>query len=312
MSSVTNTNTEQKNNTNIDNITSIHPLQLKKTQLEQRNLELKNENEKLNEKLENLKKNVLDLKEHVDKVIYNQLDLKTKNISDLKLQLEVSNNKIYSLNKQLDNFDSISETQKEIRQKYFSLINEKIKNENFYLTQEEIIKELKEKNISLKRKRDKINEEFKKVDEEYSEVYNNVQIDKKIIINLQNDLARKIEKSKLSINILNEKSIEISNLRNKLNILKSENEQKLLNKQKGLKLKNVNSTNKLNISKVNNSKLNNSNLINNESSASILAKQNQKFTEANSLMNIDQSNLNENEPNYMKELTGYVNEILNE
>ena len=61
MSSVTNTNTEQKNNTNIDNITSIHPLQLKKTQLEQRNLELKNENEKLNEKLENLKKNVLDI-----------------------------------------------------------------------------------------------------------------------------------------------------------------------------------------------------------------------------------------------------------
>ena len=163
MSSVTNTNTEQKNNTNIDNITSIHPLQLKKTQLEQRNLELKNENEKLNEKLENLKKNVLDLKEHVDKVIYNQLDLKTKNISDLKLQLEVSNNKIYSLNKQLDNFDSISETQKEIRQKYFSLINEKIKNENFYLTQEDIIKELREKNKNLKIRRDKINEEFKRV-----------------------------------------------------------------------------------------------------------------------------------------------------
>ena len=303
---------DQNNNLNTNNITSPHLLELKKNQLETRNIELKEENKKLNEKLEQLKKNIMDLKEQIDNIIYTQLDLKSKKIQDLKLQVEMSTNKTNELNKQLDNYDAIYDTQKEIRQKYFGLINEKIKNENFYLTQEEIIKELKEKNISLKRKRDKINEEFKKVDEEYSEVYNNVQIDKKIIINLQNDLARKIEKSKVSINILNEKSIEISNLRNKLNILKSENEQKLLNKQKGLKLKNVNSTNKLNISKVNNSKLNNSNLINNESSASILAKQNQKFTEANSLMNIDQSNLNENEPNYMKELTGYVNEILNE
>ena len=303
---------DQNNNLNTNTITSPHLLELKKNQLETRNIELKEENKKLNEKLEQLKKNIMDLKEQIDNIIYTQLDLKSKKIQDLKLQVEMSTNKTNELNKQLDNYDAIYDTQKEIRQKYFGLINEKIKNENFYLTQEEIIKELKEKNISLKRKRDKINEEFKKVDEEYSEVYNNVQIDKKIIINLQNDLARKIEKSKVSINILNEKSIEISNLRNKLNILKSENEQKLLNKQKGLKLKNVNSTNKLNISKVNNSKLNNSNLINNESSASILAKQNQKFTEANSLMNIDQSNLNENEPNYMKELTGYVNEILNE
>ena len=303
---------DQYNNININDLTSPHPLELKKNQLETRNKELKDENKRLNEKFEQLKKNVMDLKEQIDNIIYTQLDLQSKKIQDLKLQVEMSRNKTNELNKQLDNYDAIYDTQKEIRQKYYGLINEKIKNENFYLTQEEIIKELKEKNISLKRKRDKINEEFKKVDEEYSEVYNNVQIDKKIIINLQNDLARKIEKSKLSINILNEKSIEISNLRNKLNILKSENEQKLLNKQKGLKLKNVNSTNKLNISKVNNSKLNNSNLINNESSASILAKQNQKFTEANSLMNIDQSNLNENEPNYMKELTGYVNEILNE
>ena len=302
---------DQYNNININDLTSPHPLELKKNQLETRNKELKDENKRLNEKFEQLKKNVMDLKEQIDNIIYTQLDLKSKKIQELKLQVEMSRNKIYDLNKQLDNYDVIYETQKEIRQKYFGLINEKIKNENFYLTQEEIIKELKEKNLSLKNKRDKINEEFKKVDEEYSEVYNSVQVDKKIIINLQNDLGRKIEKSKLSINTLNEKSIEISNLRNQLNILKSENENKLLTNKKVLKLKNVNSTNKLNNSKVNNSKLNISNLNNNDST-SFLIKQNQKLTEVNSLMNIDQSNLNENEPNYLKELTAFANEILNE
>ena len=302
---------DQYNNININDLTSPHPLELKKNQLETRNKELKDENKRLNEKFEQLKKNVMDLKEQIDNIIYTQLDLQSKKIQDLKLQVEMSKNKAYELNKQLDNYDAIYETQIEIRQKYFGLINEKIKNENFYLTQEEIIKELKEKNISLKRKRDKINEEFKKVDEEYSEVYNSVQVDKKIIINLQNDLGRKIEKSKLSINTLNEKSIEISNLRNQLNILKSENENKLLTNKKVLKLKNVNSTNKLNNSKVNNSKLNISNLNNNDST-SFLIKQNQKLTEVNSLMNIDQSNLNENEPNYLKELTAFANEILNE
>ena len=301
---------DQNNNININNLSSPHLLELKKSQLETRNIELKDENKKLNEKLEQLKKNIMDLKEQIDNIIYTQLDLKSKKIQELKLQVEMSRNKIYDLNKQLDNYDVIYETQKEIRQKYFGLINEKIKNENFYLTQEEIIKELREKNTSLKIKRDKMNDEFKKVDEEYSEVYNSVQIDKKIIINLQNDLGRKIEKSKLSINTLNQKSIEISNLRNKLNILKNENEQKLLTKTKVLKLKNNNSS-KLNISKVNNSELNNSNL-NNNKSTSFLIKQNQKLTEANSFMNIEQSNLNENEPNYMKELNGFVNGILNE
>ena len=301
---------DQNNNININNLSSPHLLELKKSQLETRNIELKDENKRLNEKLEQLKKNIMDLKEQIDNIIYTQLDLKSKKIQELKLQVEMSRNKIYDLNKQLDNYDVIYETQKEIRQKYFGLINEKIKNENFYLTQEEIIKELREKNTSLKIKRDKMNDEFKKVDEEYSEVYNSVQIDKKIIINLQNDLGRKIEKSKLSINTLNQKSIEISNLRNKLNILKNENEQKLLTKTKVLKLKNNNSS-KLNISKVNNSELNNSNL-NNNKSTSFLIKQNQKLTEANSFMNIEQSNLNENEPNYMKELNGFVNGILNE
>ena len=153
---------ETANNIKImqNNTQSINPLELKKSKLESRNLELKEENKRLNIKLEELKKNALELKQHIDTVIYTQLDLKSKKITDLKLQIEVAKNKIYDLNKQLDNYDTIYNTQKTMRQKYFNLINDKLKNENFYLTQEDIIKELREKNKQLREKRIKINEEF--------------------------------------------------------------------------------------------------------------------------------------------------------
>ena len=117
-----------------NNTQSINPLELKKSKLESRNLELKEENKRLNIKLEELKKNALELKQHIDTVIYTQLDLKSKKITDLKLQIEVAKNKIYDLNKQLDDFDSISNSQKAIRKKLFYLLNDKIKNENYYLT----------------------------------------------------------------------------------------------------------------------------------------------------------------------------------
>ena len=195
------TNLLSEQNSNLQN---INPLQLKKSQLETRNLELKEDNKRLNSKLEDLKKNVLKLKQHVDSVIYNQLELKSSKIKDLKLQIDISKNKIYELNKQLDNYDTIYNTQKTIRQKYFNLINDKLKNENFYLTQEDIIKELRDNNIKLKEKRMRINDEFTKADEEYTNLYNNVEINKKTILELQNDLQSKIDKNK-EINKKNKK-----------------------------------------------------------------------------------------------------------
>ena len=314
------TNLLSEQNSNLQN---INPLQLKKSQLETRNLELKEENKRLNSKLEDLKKNVLELKQHVDSVIYNQLELKSSKIKDLKLQIDVSKNKIYELNKQLDNYDTIYNTQKTMRQKYFNLINDKLKNENFYLTQEDIIKELRDNNIKLKEKRIRINDEFTKADEEYTNLYNNVEINKKTILELQNDLQSKIDKNKESINILNEKTIEISQLRNTLNLLKAENEQSFLNKQKSKSNLKKNDSN-ININITQNKKININtsfnNVNNNDISTSFMIKQHQlnqqKLYEGlnnNSITNIiDQSNLNENEQNNINEVAALAHNFLEE
>ena len=314
------TNLLSEQNSNLQN---INPLQLKKSQLETRNLELKEENKRLNSKLEDLKKNVLELKQHVDSVIYNQLELKSSKIKDLKLQIDVSKNKIYELNKQLDNYDTIYNTQKTMRQKYFNLINDKLKNENFYLTQEDIIKELRDNNIKLKEKRIRINDEFTKADEEYTNLYNNVEINKKTILELQNDLQSKIDKNKESINILNEKTIEISQLRNTLNLLKAENEQSFLNKQKSKSNLKKNDSN-VNINITQNKKININtsfnNVNNNDISTSFMIKQHQlnqqKLYEGlnnNSITNIiDQSNLNENEQNNINEVAALAHNFLEE
>ena len=314
------TNLLSEQNSNLQN---INPLQLKKSQLETRNLELKEENKRLNSKLEDLKKNVLELKQHVDSVIYNQLELKSSKIKDLKLQIDISKNKIYELNKQLDNYDTIYNTQKTIRQKYFNLINDKLKNENFYLTQEDIIKELRDNNIKLKEKRMRINDEFTKADEEYTNLYNNVEINKKTILELQNDLQSKIDKNKESINTLNEKTIEISNLRNTLNLLKAENEQSFLYKQKNKTNLKKNDSN-ININTTQNKILNINtsfnNVNNNDISTSFMIKQHQlnqqKLYEGlnnNSITNIiDQSNLNENEQNNINEVAALAHNFLEE
>ena len=314
------TNLLSEQNSNLQN---INPLQLKKSQLETRNLELKEDNKRLNSKLEDLKKNVLELKQHVDSVIYNQLELKSSKIKDLKLQIDISKNKIYELNKQLDNYDTIYNTQKTIRQKYFNLINDKLKNENFYLTQEDIIKELRDNNIKLKEKRMRINDEFTKADEEYTNLYNNVEINKKTILELQNDLQSKIDKNKESINILNEKTIEISQLRNTLNLLKAENEQSFLYKQKNKTNLKKNDSN-ININTTQNKILNINtsfnNVNNNDISTSFMIKQHQlnqqKLYEGlnnNSITNIiDQSNLNENEQNNINEVAALAHNFLEE
>ena len=314
------TNLLSEQNSNLKN---INPLQLKKSQLETRNLELKEENKRLNSKLEDLKKNVLELKQHVDSVIYNQLELKSSKIKDLKLQIDISKNKIYELNKQLDNYDTIYNTQKTMRQKYFNLINDKLKNENFYLTQEDIIKELRDNNIKLKEKRMRINDEFTKADEEYTNLYNNVEINKKTILELQNDLQSKIDKNKESINTLNEKTIEISNLRNTLNLLKAENEQSFLYKQKNKTNLKKNDSN-ININTTQNKILNINtsfnNVNNNDISTSFMIKQHQlnqqKLYEGlnnNSITNIiDQSNLNENEQNNINEVAALAHNFLEE
>ena len=118
--------------------------------LKDENKNLKMKNEELTKKLSNLKSNIKDLKVQLDNTIYAQLENKQKKIEDLNLQLGINKSKINSLNKALEFYEDNYEKQKSLRNKYFSILNEKLKNENFYLTQEDIIKELKEKNNKLR------------------------------------------------------------------------------------------------------------------------------------------------------------------
>ena len=279
---------------------------------------------------------MIELKNHLDNSVYIQIELKNQKINDLSMQLQISEEKMINLNKQLNNFSFINQKYKGFKAQYYNFLKDKLKNENFYLTQEEIIKEFKDKNIQLTEQKNKLNSELEKNNENFINLYHNLEKNKKIILELQNDLSKKIEDSKENVSILNEKNKEITNLQNTLNFLKNEGEQNLLKEQKLKKrLKKINYANKhLNSfiqensinNKINNNKTNNNNISNNynnitDTSGNLLLKQLEKnqrnyFEPLNNSSNsdfklnnnnyIDQSNLNEFEQENMNELTGMI------
>ena len=283
---------------------------------------------------------MIELKNHLDNSVYNQIELKNQKINDLSMQLQISEEKVINLNKQLDNFSFINQKYKSVKAQYYNFLKDKLKNENFYLTQEEIIKELKDKNIQLTEQKNKLNIELEKNNQNFINLYHNLENNKKIILELQNDLSKKIEESKESVSILNEKNKEITNLQNTLNLLKNEGEQNLLKEQKlKQKLKKVNDANKhLNSfiqensinNTINKNKTNNNNNISNnfntiaDTSGDLLLKQLEKnqrnyFEPLNNSSNSDfklnnnnyneQSNFNEFEQENMNELTGLIKKI---
>ena len=313
------------------------PTMIKNSKLKSENSELKKKNVELNEKLETLKKNVIELKNHLDNSVYNQIELKNQKINDLSMQIQIGEEKMINLNKQLDNFSFINQKYKGVKAQYYNFLKDKLKNENFYLTQEEIIKELKDKNIQLTEQKNKLNSELEKNNENFVNLYNNLEKNKKIILELQNDLSKKIEESKESVSILKEKNKEITNLQTTLNLLKNEGEQNLLKEQKlKKKLQKVNDANKHlnsfiqeNSININKNKTNNNNISNNyntiaDTSGDLLLKQLEKnqrnyFEPLNNSSNSDfklnnnnyndQSNLNEFEQENMNELTGLMKKI---
>ena len=138
------------------------------------NLKLKDENKllklknaELSTKLNNLKANIKDLKIQLDSTIYAQLDNKQKKIEDLNLQLGINKSKINSLNKALEFYEENYDKQKSLRNKYFSILTEKLKNENFYLTQEDIIKDLKDKNNRLREKLNVLSNQLSNEEDNY-------------------------------------------------------------------------------------------------------------------------------------------------
>lgn len=264
-----------------------------------KNCELIHRNKSLNTKFEQLKSNIIDLKSHLDNAVFNQLESKDQKITDIKSQINEANNKISSLSKECEDIETYQNAQRTIRGKYFSLLSAKVKNENFYLNQEEIISDLSSKSKALKMKLQNSKQESEKKINEYNYYFGSFSEKKATIEKLQTELSNKIADNKNSINILNEKNKEISELRNILESLKAENENQYQNIQR---LKS-----QLAIAKEKNKHI--KSFINENSSMNI----NVNNTSVNNLESgKDVSRLNENEENNMKQIEGLMKSILEE
>ena len=206
-----------------------------------------------------------------------------------------------------------------------------MKNENFYLNQEDIIRDLQEKNMKLRERSQIETGRNNKITEEYDKMYILYEEKKKSIQDLQNELTNKINVNKNSVNELNEKNQEIQKLRNTLEMLKNENESQYQNIQKlKSKLKIANEKNKHIMSFIqenssfnnvmnNVSTTNNNSMLPNNSTSQIIKQHQMNQQRIADEMNVsitnenkDISNLNENEENNMKEIAGLMKSILDE
>ena len=210
---------------------------------ENKNLKLKNE--ELSKKLSNLKINIKDLKVQLDNTIYSQLDNKQKKIEDLNLQLGINKSKINSLNKALEFYEDNYEKQKSLRNKYCSILNEKLKNENFYLTQEDIIKELKEKNNKLRIELNNINNQLTKEEENYTAKLTDLEEKRRKYAELQKNMNNLIKEGEKSSELLNKKITDLSEIKLNIQKIKSEKEKKkIIEKNLKIKIDKVKESNK--------------------------------------------------------------------
>ena len=178
--------TEETEKNNLKNSLSNNAILNMKLKEENKNLKAKNE--ELSNKLNNLKINIKELKIQLDKTIYTQLENKQKKIEELNLQYGINKSKINSLNKALDVYEENYEKQKALRNNYYSILNEKLKNENFYLAQEDIIKELKNKNNKLRTELNNLNSELIKEEEKYTNKYASLEEKQKKYAELQKQM----------------------------------------------------------------------------------------------------------------------------
>ena len=214
--------TEEIEKNNLKN--SLSNNEILNIKLKEENKNLKSKNEELSNKLNNLKVNIKELKIQLDKTIYTQLENKQKKIEDLNLQYGINKSKINSLNKALEVYEENYEKQKMLRNNYYSILNEKLKNENFYLAQEDIIKDLKNKNNKLRSELNNINNELIKEEENYTNKYNSLEEKQRKYADLQKQMNNLIKEGEKTSQILNSKTEELSEIKYNIKKMKSENE----------------------------------------------------------------------------------------
>ena len=132
----------------------INSLETEKTDLENkvkelstdetnpRIVQLLDENAKLKEKLSNLKQSVIQIKERLDNDIYNKLELKTKLLKETLQINEQLQKKIEALQAENEKSKATEDQLKIYRDKYNSLVKDKVEMENFSAHQEQTIKNL--------------------------------------------------------------------------------------------------------------------------------------------------------------------------
>ena len=216
--------TEEVEKINIKNSASNN--EILNLKLKDENKNLKSKNEELTNKLNNLKINIKELKLQLDKTIYAQIENKQKKIEDLNLQYGINKSKINSLNKALEVYEENYEKQKQLRNNYYSILNEKLKNENFYLAQEDIIKELKKKNNKLRGELNNINNELSKEEENYTTKLNDLEEKQKKYADLQKQMNNLIKEGEKTSQLLNNKTGELSELKFNIQKMKTENEKR--------------------------------------------------------------------------------------
>ena len=183
--------TEEIEKNNLKN--SLSNNEILNMKLKEENKNLKSKNEELTTKLNNLKVNIKELKIQLDKTIYTQLENKQKKIEDLNLQYGVNKSKINSLNKALEVYEENYEKQKVLRNNYYNILNDKLKNENFYLAQEDIIKELKNKNNKLRTELNNITKDLLKEEDTYTQKYNSLEEKQRKYADLQKQMKNLIK-----------------------------------------------------------------------------------------------------------------------
>ena len=225
---------EESEKNNLKN--SLSNNEILNLKLKEENNTLKSKNEELTNKLNNLKINIKELKIQLDKTIYTQLENKQKKIEDLNLQYGINKSKINSLNKALEVYEENYEKQKQLRNNYYNILNEKLKNENFYLAQEDIIKELKNKNDKLRAELNSINTDLIKQEETYTNKLDKKKKKKKNYADLQKQLNNLIKDGEKTSQLLNNKTEELSEIKYKIQKIKSKNEKRKM-EEKNYKLK---------------------------------------------------------------------------
>ena len=225
---------EESEKNNLKN--SLSNNEILNLKLKEENNTLKSKNEELTNKLNNLKINIKELKIQLDKTIYTQLENKQKKIEDLNLQYGINKSKINSLNKALEVYEENYEKQKQLRNNYYNILNEKLKNENFYLAQEDIIKELKNKNNKLRAELNSINTDLIKQEETYTNKLDILEEKQKNYADLQKQLNNLIKDGEKTSQLLNNKTEELSEIKYKIQKMKSKNEKRKM-EEKNYKLK---------------------------------------------------------------------------